>query len=120
MATLTGRTVNSTLPPCDTPGVATASLGSPDGLSRTAAEAAWHAVTPSIAGTPHARISRDGGRTYPARHARPLPADPPDQSCTVPVYYPGTATGRMLALDLDPGRARNCVDSAAEVGVRPR
>ncbi|MGZ4619901.1 MAG: hypothetical protein ACXV3F_14600, partial [Frankiaceae bacterium] len=44
-----------------------------------------------------------------------MPADPPDQSCTVPVYYPGTATGRMLALDLDPGRARDCVDSAAEV-----
>ena len=77
----------------------------PDGLSRAAAEAAWHAVTPSIAGTPHVRISRDGGRTYPARHARPLPADPPDQPCTVPVYDPGSATGRMLALDLDPGRA---------------
>ena len=76
----------------------------PDGLSRTAAEAAWHAVAPSLAGTPHIRISRDGGRTYPARHARPLPADPPDQPSTVPVYDPGTGTGRMLALDLDPGR----------------
>jgi len=37
------------------------------------------------------------------------------RSCTVPVYCPGTATGRMLALDLDPGRARDCVDPAAEV-----
>ena len=78
---------------------------SPDGLSRTAAEAAWRAVTPSIAGTPHVRISRDGGRTYPARHARPLPADPPGQPCTVPVYDPGPGTGRMLALDLDAARA---------------
>jgi DNA-binding transcriptional ArsR family regulator len=89
---------------CDTPGVATANPGSPDGLSRTAAEAAWHAVTPSIAGTSHVRISKDGGRTYPARHIRSLPADPPGQPCTVPVYDPGSATGRMLALDLDPAR----------------
>ena len=101
------------MPPCDTPGVATASPRSPDGLSRAAAEAAWHAVTSSIAGTPHVRVSRDGGRTYPARHARPLPADPPDQPCTVPVYDPGSATGRMLALDLDPGRAVGDVDDGA-------
>ena len=102
MATVTGRTVNSTLPQCDTPG---ASPGSPDGLSRSAAEAAWHAVTPSIAGTSHVRISHDGGRTYPAKHARPLPAEPPaDRPCTVPVFNPGSASGRMLVLDLDPSR----------------
>jgi hypothetical protein len=114
---------------CDTPGVATASPASPDGLlSRAAAEAAWHAVTSSIAGTPHVRISRDGGRTYPARHIRRLPDDPPDQPCTVPVFDPATGTGRMLALDLDPGRAGRdvhdgavqhdhelCADLAAEV-----
>jgi hypothetical protein len=113
VATVTGRTVNSTLPPCDTPGVATASPGSPDGLSRTAAEAAWHAVTPSLAGTPHVRISKDSGRTYPARHARPLPTEPPDQPCTVPVYDPASATGRMLALDLDPGHADRDVNDGA-------
>src|SRR6516164_2512572 len=88
VATLTGRTARSTLPPRDTPGAdirqSTDIGSSPDGLlSRTAAEAAWHAVTPSIAGTPHVRISRDGGRSYPARHARPLPANPPGQPCTV-------------------------------------
>ena len=117
VATVTGRTVNSTLPQCDTPGVATANPGNPDGLSRTAAEAAWHAVTASLAGTPHVRISKDGGRTYPARHVRVLPADPPGQPCTVPVYDPGSATGRMLALDLDPVRGRADVDDqAAEVG----
>ena len=115
MATVTGRTVNSTLPPCDTPGVATASPGSPDGLSRTAAEAAWHAVTASLAGTPHVRISRDGGRTYPARHARPLPAEPPDQPSTVPVYDPGSGTGRMLAIDLDVSRG-DVDHQAAELG----
>ncbi|MGH3284666.1 MAG: hypothetical protein ACRDPD_08295 [Streptosporangiaceae bacterium] len=59
------------------------------------------------------RISRDGGRTYPARYARPLPADPPGQPCTVPVYDPGAGTGRMLALDLDPARAGRDVDDGA-------
>ncbi|MGH3260070.1 MAG: hypothetical protein ACRDOU_32510 [Streptosporangiaceae bacterium] len=68
-----------------------------------------------IAGTPHVRISKDGGRTYPARHARPLPAGPPDQPCTVPAYDPGTGTGRMLALDLDPGRG-DVDHQAAEAG----
>ena len=122
MATLAGRTARSTLPPCDTPGAdirqSTDIGSSPDGLSRTAAEAAWHAVTPSIAGTAHVRISRDGGRTYPARHARPLPADPPTQPCTVPVYDPGTVTGRMLALDLDPARGRGAGDPAAQVSAQ--
>ena len=117
MATLAGRTARSTLPACDTPGAATADPRNPDGLSRTAAEAAWHAVTASIAGTPHVRVSRDGGRTYPARHARPLPADPPGQPCTVPVYDPGAATGRMLALDLDPARGRGTSDPAAQVSA---
>jgi hypothetical protein len=115
VATLTGRTVNSTLPPCDTPGVAIASPGSPDGLSRTAAEAAWHAVTASLAGTQHVRISHDGGRTYPARRARSLPAEPPDQPSTVPVYDPGSATGRMLAIDLDVSRG-DVDHQAAELG----
>jgi hypothetical protein len=122
VATLAGRTARSTLPSCDTPGAdirqSTDIGSSPDGLSRTAAEAAWRAVTPSIAGTAHVRISRDGGRTYPARHARPLPADPPGQPCTVPLYDPGAAIGRMLALDLDPARGRGAADSAAQVSVQ--
>ena len=49
----------------------------------------------------------------PARHARPLPAEPPGQPCTVPVFDPATGTGRMLALDLDPARAGRDVDDAA-------
>ena len=110
MATITGQRARSILPACDTPG---GKHPDPDGLPRTAAEAAWHAVTPTIAGTPHVRISHDGGRTYPARHARPLPVEPPDQPCTVPVYDPATGTGRMLALDLDPGRAGGDVHDGA-------
>jgi len=108
VATLTGgRTDRSTLPPCDTPGDF---HPAPDALSRAAAEAAWRSVTPPIAATPHVRVSRDGGRTFPARHARPLPDDPPGQPATVAVYDPGSATGRMLALDLDPSRIRISAD----------
>ena len=98
------------MPPCDTPQIAEAVSRSPDGLSRTAAEAAWHAITASLAGTQHVRISHDGGRTYPARHARPLPAEPPSQPSTVPVYDPAAGTGRILALDLDPARVHQLVD----------
>jgi hypothetical protein len=57
-----------------------------------------------LAGTPHVRTSKDGGRTYPARWAGPLPAEPPLQPCTVAVYDPASASGRMLALDLDVSR----------------
>ena len=121
MATLTGgRTARSTLPPCDTPG---GFHPAPDAFSRAAAEAAWRSVTPPIAATPHVRVSRDGGRTFPARHARTLPDDPPGQPATVAVYDPGSATGRMLALDLDPSRTRIPVgvdDRAVQYGHEHR
>jgi hypothetical protein len=113
VARVTGQRSGSTLSAADTPDFPTRNPDSPDGLSRAAAEAAWRAVTPLIAGTPHVRISKDGARTYPARHARPLPADPPAQPCTVPVYDPGTQTGRMLALDLDPARIGRDVHDGA-------
>jgi hypothetical protein len=110
------------LPARDTPHDAETFPLHPDGLSGAAlasvAAEAWRTVTPWIAGTPHVRISRDGGRTYPARHSRPLPADPPGQPCTVPVYDPGTGTGRVLALDLDPSRGRGCGDPAAQVSAQ--
>jgi hypothetical protein len=97
------------LPAADTPGHAERFSPRPDGYphARNLAEAgavAWRTVTTALAGTPHVRISRDGGRNYPAKHARPLPADPPGQPSTIPVYDPGTASGRMLALDLDAAR----------------
>jgi hypothetical protein len=86
------------LSPCDSP----AFSGLPHAQAAIAAAEAWRCVTPSIAGTPHVRTSRDGGRTYPGRHARPLPADPPKVPATVPVYDAGAAAGRVLVLDLDP------------------
>ena len=112
MATITGQRARSTLPARDTP---TVIQPGPDGLSRTAAEASWRAITPLIAGTPHVRVSRDGGRTYPARRAGSLPADPPDQPCAVGVYHPGSAAGRMLAIDLDVSRG-DVDHQAAELG----
>ena len=122
MATITGQRARSILPACDTPHDADRFSPRRDEFSHTpepaqSARAAWCAVTPRLAGTPHVRVSRDGGRAYPARHARPLPADPPGQPCTVPVYDPGTGTGRMLALDLDPGRGRGAADPAAQVSA---
>jgi hypothetical protein len=88
-------------------------VGTVPGLSRAAAEAVWLSVTPSIAATPHVRVSADGGRTYPARRARLLPADPPGQPCTVPVYDAGSGSGQLLAIDLDPGRAGRDVHGGA-------
>ena len=118
MVRLTGQRSGSTLPGRDTPRDAEGSSPRPGVLPHApelaqSALAAWRSVTPRLAGTPHVRISRDGGRTYPARHARPLPAEPPGQPCTVPVYDVATATGRMLALDLDPPRGGRNVDAAA-------
>ena len=119
MTNITGRTVSLVLPPYDTPqdpeAVPPCHGSLPLAGTASDAAAAWRAVTPCIAGTPHVRVSRDGGRTYPARHARPLPPDAPGQPCTVPVYDPGTGTGRMLALDLDPARGgRDVHDGAVE------
>jgi hypothetical protein len=78
-------------------------------------------VTAALAGTPHVRLSFDGGRTYPARHARRLPADPPESwPSVVPVFDPGSATGRMLVLDLDPGQIRGAADGGGGQHHRQR
>ena len=118
MATITGQRARSTLPARDTPRDAEP-ISAHDDLAESAqsARSAWRSVTPRLAGTPHVRISKDGARTYPARHARPLPADPPDQPSTVPVYEPATGTGRLLALDLDLSRVHQA-DPAAEVATQ--
>jgi hypothetical protein len=117
VATITGQRASSTLPGCDTPrdaGTFPAHGESAD--SAQSARSAWRSVTPLIAGTPHVRVSRDGGRTYPARYVRPLPAGPPGQPATVPVYDAGSGTGRLLAIDLDPARPAHIDDVAVERG----
>jgi hypothetical protein len=112
VATITGQRASSTLPGCDTPRDAGTFPAHGDPAdSAQSARSAWRSVTPSIAGTPHVRISRDGGRTFPGRHARPLPAEAPGQPCTVPVYDAGSASGWLLVLDLD--SARGDVDRQA-------
>ena len=120
MATVSGgRTVSPVLSPCDTRERAADSSqpldGPPHAQAVIAAAEAWRAVTPSLAGTPHVRTSRDGGRTFPARHARPLPAAPPEIPATVPVYDAAAAAGQLLVLDLDPSRG-DVDHQAAELG----
>ena len=121
MATITGQRASSTLPGSDTPRSAETNLSRGGGYpyaseSAENAALAWRTVTAALAGTPHVRLSFDGAKTFPARHARPLPELPPESHpSVVPVFDPGSATGRMLALDLDP--ARGDVDhQAAELG----
>jgi hypothetical protein len=80
------------------------------------ARSAWRCATAGLAGTSEVRISRDGGRSFLARHACPLPDDPPQQPCTIGVYHPGEATGRMLAFDLDPARSGDADGQAAGLG----
>jgi hypothetical protein len=95
------------LPAGDTPREAEANLSRRGGYpyapeSAETAALAWRTVTAALAATPHVRLSFDGARTFPARHARRLPADPPQSHpCVVPVYEPASASGRMLVLDLD-------------------
>jgi hypothetical protein len=121
VARLTGQTVSSTLSPADTPINAVIINAGSGGypyapeLAQSARDA-WGCVTAVLAGTPHVRVSHDGGRRFPARYAGPLPAEPPDLPATIPVYDPGPATGRMLALDLDRARAGHVDDGA--VGQR--
>ena len=116
MATITGQRASSPLPARDTPRIEDRRPDTAEAISRAAAAAAaaaWRSVVPALARTPHVRISRDGGRTYPARYARPLPAEPPGQPCTIPVFHPASATGRMPVLDLDVSRAARAADGPA-------
>src|SRR5437660_4536145 len=93
-------------------------------IAAQSAREAWAITAAALAGTAHVRISKDGGKSYPARHARPLPDEPPDQPCTIPVFDPASATGRMLVLDLDPSRgdvdhqAAELVQLLERLGVR--
>jgi len=120
VATITGGRTARTVRPCDTPETVANGArhqdGQPHAQTAESAAAAWRSAVPALAGTPHVRLSFDGGRTYPARHARRLPADPPESHpCVVPVYDPAAAEGRMLALDFDPSRG-DVDHHAAELG----
>jgi hypothetical protein len=74
VATITGQRARSTLPAYDTPGFPTSEPGSSDDLSRTAAEAAWHAVTCAgtrrVTGWPLSRRAASLSAFGPARMVR--------------------------------------------------
>jgi hypothetical protein len=110
VATITGQRASSVLPAGDTPRDAGTNLSRRGGYlyapeSAENAALAWRTVTAALAGTAHVRLSFDGGKTFPARHARRLPEVPPEaHPSVVPVYDAASASGKLLVLDLDPGR----------------
>ena len=75
----------------------------PAGALTTASEA-WKALVPLLAGRPHMLVSLDGGRSYRGRGRRRISEKPPCQPAAIPVYDDHGMT-RLLALDLDAGRA---------------
>ena len=80
-----------------------------------AARAAWALLAPAIAGRPRVRVSRDQGRTYPARVERALDDRLPDQPAAV-LLFDAAGEARCLAADFDVargGRAQVDADAAA-------
>jgi hypothetical protein len=78
-------------------------------------EQAWELTAPLIAGRPAVRVSRDGGRSYPAGCQRALTTDLPNAPAAV-LLYDDDAAARCLAADFDVGRggpARVDADAAA-------
>jgi hypothetical protein len=75
----------------------------------------WRAFAPAIAGRPRVRVSRDGGRTYPARAEHDLSEDLPAAPAAV-LLYNAAAAARCLAADFDitrGGQAQVDTDTAA-------
>lgn len=67
--------------------------------------AAWAALACAVAQRPVMRVSRDGGRTYPASRQRQLTDRLPGQPAAVPTYDAHGST-RVIALDFD-AKSRN-------------
>jgi DNA-binding transcriptional ArsR family regulator len=76
---------------------------------------AWRALAPAVAGRARVRVSRDGGRSYPAGCERDLTAELPDRPAAVMLFgHDGGA--RCLAADFDASRggpAQVAVDAAS-------
>jgi hypothetical protein len=67
-------------------------------------EQAWQAFATAIAGRPRVRVSRDRGRTYPARSEEDLdPGRLPSAPAAV-LLYDASAAARCLAADFDVAR----------------
>lgn len=67
------------------------------------AATAWALLAPHIAGRPWVRVSRDGGRSYPARSAEPLTTALPTAPAAV-LLFDDTGAARCLAADFDVAR----------------
>jgi hypothetical protein len=67
-------------------------------------EQAWQLTAPLIAGRAAVRVSRDGGRSYPAGCERPLTATLPSAPAAV-LLFDDDAAARCLAADFDVSRA---------------
>jgi hypothetical protein len=74
-----------------------------DDARATDPEELWRALATVIAGRPRVRVSRDGGRTYPARSERNLTGDLPNAPAAV-MLYDEHAAARCLAADFDVAR----------------
>lgn len=77
-------------------------VGDPDSIRGVgvAPAIAWAGLVPVLAQRPVMRVSRDGGRTYPASRQRQLTERLPGQPAAVPTFDQHGCT-RVLALDFD-------------------
>ena len=71
--------------------------------TETSPEYGWEQFASTIAGRPRVRVSRDGGRTYPAGCERPLTAALPSAPAAV-LLYDAEGSARCLAADFDVSR----------------
>ena len=60
----------------------------------------WAALAPLLAAQGRARVSRDGGHSYPTPRERPVPVDLPNQPTAVRTYGPDGCAS-VLCFDLD-------------------
>lgn len=82
-------------------------------MAGCAPEQAWSALAGAIAGRPRVRVSRDGGRTYPAGVERDLTPELPSSPAAV-LLFDDDASARCLAADFDVARGgRGQVDDDA-------
>lgn len=81
-----------------------------DGADR--AGVSWTRLVSALSQRPVVRVSRDGGRSYPARSQKPLdPTRPPSQPAAVPTWRQDGSTC-LVALDLDTKRGDVASDRA--------
>lgn len=122
MDTITRPWASATLPGTESPGVSgkfpATAAPLPAGNPAEAADAAWRALAPGLAGAPRMRVSRDGGRNYRGRRdSQSLTTANPGQPATIPVFDAAAGTGRLIPGDFDASRAAGTADPAGLVAA---